>query len=95
MCPNYTPGIEVLIIPIVIFFFAAIMNILFVIIPFWLIFKKAGFAGPLALLMLLPVANIVMLFVLAFSDWPALRDKRNASPKPDKQPPLEGEGSVI
>jgi Zn-dependent protease with chaperone function len=40
-----------------------------VIIPFWQIFKKAGMAAPLSLLMLLPFVNLVMLYVLAFSRW--------------------------
>ncbi|HVT99236.1 MAG TPA: hypothetical protein VHE33_17150 [Acidobacteriaceae bacterium] len=39
------------------------------IIPFWFIFKKAGFSPWLCLLLLLPVVNLVMLYVLAFTDW--------------------------
>ena len=39
------------------------------VIPFWVIFKKAGLGGPLALLMFLPLVNIIMLYVLAFSRW--------------------------
>ena len=46
-----------------------------VIVPFWLIFAKAGFSGWLSLLMVVPIANIVMLYVLAFSAWPSLRGK--------------------
>ncbi len=34
------------------------------------IFSKAGFHWALGLLMLVPVANIVILFYLAFADWP-------------------------
>jgi len=34
------------------------------------IFHKAGYHWALGLLMLLPIANIVVPFVLAFSDWP-------------------------
>ena len=44
--------------------------------PFWMIFQKAGFPGALSLLMLLPCINIIILFYVAFSDWPALRDRR-------------------
>ena len=44
-----------------------------VVLPFWKIFSKAGFAGPLGLLMLVPLLNTVMLFFLAFADWPALK----------------------
>jgi hypothetical protein len=38
-------------------------------IPYWFIFKKAGFSPWLSLLMLIPLINIVMLYVLAFSEW--------------------------
>jgi len=39
------------------------------IIPFWFIFKKAGFSPWLCILLILPLVNIVMLYVLAFSEW--------------------------
>jgi magnesium-transporting ATPase (P-type) len=49
------------------------------------IFSKAGFSWALGLLMLVPIANIVMGFYLAFADWPALKElrqlKQPASPK--------------
>jgi hypothetical protein len=38
------------------------------------IFSKAGFSWALGLLMLVPIANIVMLFVLAFAKWPIERE---------------------
>jgi len=41
------------------------------VLPFWVIFEKAGFPGPLALLMAVPGINLVMLFFLAFAKWPA------------------------
>jgi membrane-associated protease RseP (regulator of RpoE activity) len=40
-----------------------------VLIPYWQIFKKAGFPPPLALLMVVPLANIIVLYVVAFSQW--------------------------
>ena len=43
------------------------------VVPFWQIFKKAGFAPALSLLMLVPLVNIIMPFFLAFSEWPALK----------------------
>jgi hypothetical protein len=43
------------------------------ILPFWRIFQKAGHPGYLSLFMLVPGVNILMLFYLAFSDWPSLR----------------------
>ena len=47
---------------------------LLTVIPFWKICSKAGFAGPLALLMLVPIANIVLPFYIAFAQWPALKN---------------------
>jgi hypothetical protein len=41
--------------------------------PFWKIFEKAGFPGIMSLTMLVPLLNVLMLFFLAFSEWPALR----------------------
>jgi branched-subunit amino acid transport protein AzlD len=46
---------------------------LITVVPFWQIFKKAGFPAALSLLMLVPLAGLVILFIVAFSDWPVLR----------------------
>ena len=54
---------------IVLFFFGVIF-----ILPFWKIFTKAGFPGWLSLLMFIPIANIIILFYLAFAEWPALKN---------------------
>ena len=40
------------------------------------IFSKAGYPWALGLLMLVPIANLVMLLVLAFGDWPIHREMR-------------------
>jgi hypothetical protein len=45
------------------------------VVPFWFIFRKAGMPPALSLLMLIPVINLVVVYVLAFSDWPALRQR--------------------
>jgi hypothetical protein len=42
---------------------------LVVLIPFWQIWKKAGFSPLLSILMVIPVVGIVMLYVLAFTQW--------------------------
>lgn len=47
----------------------AIVGIFIYIIPFWMIFKKAGFSPWLSLLLFVPLANIIILYVLAFSQW--------------------------
>jgi hypothetical protein len=50
--------------PFVFLIFAAI-----VILPLWFIWKKAGFSPWLSLLMIFPLVNLIMLYVLAFSEW--------------------------
>lgn len=39
--------------------------------PFWMIFKKAGFQPFLSILVLVPLANLITLYVVAFSRWKA------------------------
>jgi hypothetical protein len=53
------------------------LTVLLKVVPFWMICKKAGFPAPLALLMLIPVADIVLAFYIAFAAWPALRQREN------------------
>lgn len=62
---------------------------LIVIIPFWRIFARAGHPGWLGILMALPLINLILLYYLAFSNWPALQNKGAAScnaPSPPKEP---------
>ena len=40
------------------------------------IFSKAGYCWALGLLMFVPIANIIMPFVLAFGDWPIQKEMR-------------------
>jgi hypothetical protein len=44
------------------------------IIPFWRIFAKAGFNPALSLLTVIPIANLVVVYYVAFSRWPSDRD---------------------
>ncbi|MFC1738976.1 hypothetical protein ACFL1G_08015 [Planctomycetota bacterium] len=39
-------------------------------------FSKAGYHWALGLLMLVPIANLVMMLYLGFSDWPILKEVR-------------------
>ena len=50
----------------------AIFVLLICVIPFWKIFRKAGFPPALSLLMPIPGVNLVLLYILAFADWPSL-----------------------
>lgn len=49
-----------------------------VILPFWKIFTKAGFTGWLSLTEIIPILNIVMLFYLAFAEWPVHKQLTSA-----------------
>jgi hypothetical protein len=55
------------------------------VVPFWFICKKAGFSPWLSLLNIIPLGNLVLIYVLAFSDW-------NVMPAPQAywppQPPI-------
>ena len=45
--------------------------------PWFFIYKKAGFHPAMGFLMFFPLVNIVMMFVLAFMEWPIEHDLRN------------------
>ncbi len=47
-------------------------------IPVVKILQKAGYSGWWCLIVFVPLVNIIMFYVFAFADWPALRD-RNAA----------------
>ena len=49
--------------------------ILLIVFPFWRIFKRAGLSEPISLLVLVPVANIVAIWYLAFAKWPNLKEQ--------------------
>jgi hypothetical protein len=40
------------------------------------IFAKAGYCWALGLLMFIPIANLIMIFMLAFGEWPIQRQVR-------------------
>ena len=40
------------------------------IVPAWRIVSKAGFPGAMSLLMLIPLVNIIFIWVFAFVKWP-------------------------
>ena len=64
---------------IVFFLFFLFAGLLVTILMAWVycrIFSKAGYPWVLGLLMLVPIANIIMPFVLAFGDWPVHKELR-------------------
>lgn len=42
---------------------------LIAVIPAWRICQRTGYPGPLGLLILVPLANIILLYFIAFSRW--------------------------
>ena len=52
------------------------------VVPYWMIFKKAGFAPSLSFLMIVPMLNLIVLFVVAFAEWKVV-----PAPQPVWQPP--------
>jgi len=51
-----------------------LVSLLLTVILWWKIFAKAGWSGAMGLLMLVPLVNIIMFFVLAFAKWPIQRE---------------------
>ena len=58
--------LAVFIIPMILF---GLLFTVVAVIPYWFIFKKAGFSPFLSILMFVPLANLVILYVVAFSQW--------------------------
>ncbi len=48
------------------------------------IFSKAGYSWALGFLILVPIANIIMAFYLAFADWPVQRELRQLKQQSQK-----------
>ena len=73
-CPEAAPGFIVIFVA-----FGILIGLIVVIIKvliFCKIFSKAGYCWALGLLMLVPIANIIMPFVLAFANWPIQKELR-------------------
>jgi hypothetical protein len=69
------PAVFVMLLITFIFFVALIVAVIKVLI-FCKIFSKAGYSWALGLLILVPIANIIMAFFLAFADWPIRKELR-------------------
>ena len=49
------------------------------VLPFWRICTKAGYSGWLSLLVLIPLANVIFVYFLGFSEWPSLRGDKSTN----------------
>jgi hypothetical protein len=90
MIPNYGFGPQHSLMYVLFLGFFAVMVTLVVIIPYWFIFKKAGFSPFLALLMFVPFINVIMLYFLAFARWNVVSavDVYPGPPPVPYQPPV-------
>jgi hypothetical protein len=52
----------------------SVVAIIFSAVVYWRIFSKAGYRGAMGLLMFIPIANIIVLCILAFGEWPIYRE---------------------
>ena len=59
---------------ILIWLIIMIAIVVFSVIVYWRIFAKAGYNGAMGLLMFVPIANIIVLCMLAFAEWPIYRE---------------------
>jgi len=58
-----------------------------VIVPFWFICKKAGLSPWLSLLNIIPLGNIILIYMLAFMDWKVMPLPPPAWPPQPPYPP--------
>jgi RsiW-degrading membrane proteinase PrsW (M82 family) len=66
-----------------------LVAIAIVMVPFWFILKKAGYTPWLSLLCLMPsLGTLVLLYVLAFSEWKVVPAPQPAYPPQPPYPPL-------
>jgi hypothetical protein len=57
-----------------VFLIIALVSVAFTVVIYFFIFKRTGMSPWFSLLMLVPIANFVMLLVLAFTEWPVQRE---------------------
>jgi hypothetical protein len=67
--------------------FFILVFLIVAIIPYWFIWKKAGFSPWFSLLILVPIINIISIYVLAFSQWKVVPVNQSAAPYPYPYPP--------
>jgi hypothetical protein len=56
-------------------------------VPFWFICKKAGFSPWLSLINVIPLGNIILIYVLAFAEWKITPAFPQQIPYPYPPPP--------
>jgi UPF0716 family protein affecting phage T7 exclusion len=80
--PDVAPIFVVLLTMFIVFMALVVIAIKLLI--FCKVFSKAGYSWALGLLMMIPIANIIMAFFLAFADWPVRRELRRLKQQQNK-----------
>jgi hypothetical protein len=71
-----------------IFGIVMLVGLAILMVPFWFICKKAGFSPWLTFINLVPLGNLVLLYILAFAEWKVVpAPVPGWAPPPYPQPP--------
>jgi hypothetical protein len=78
-CTNMTPNDMLPVFIVTIVALAILLSLIVALVKTWIncmIFRKAGYSWAWGLLTLVPIANIILPFVLALGDWPIRKELR-------------------
>jgi len=53
-----------------------VVSLVAAVILWWKIFQKAGWPAPLAILLIMPLVNLMVMIIFALSEWPIERELR-------------------
>ncbi len=78
-CANMNPNDMLPVFIVTIVALAVLLSLIMLLVKTWIncmIFHKAGYRWAWGLLTLVPIANIILPFVLALGDWPVRKELR-------------------
>lgn len=76
---------------LLIYFLIGIALIVFAVVIWWKIFAKAGYSGAMGLLMFVPIANLIVLLILAFGEWPIRKELNYLRQQVGRNPQFPGQ----
>jgi hypothetical protein len=78
-CTNVPPNDVLAVFIVTVVALAILLSLIVALVKTWIncmIFRKAGYSWAWGLLTLVPIANIILPFVLALGDWPVSKELR-------------------
>lgn len=76
---------------VIVYFIIILAAVAFGIFLLWRIFSKAGYNGAMSLLILIPgIGSLIVVLILAFGDWPVLRELNMLRQQRGMMPPGPG-----